>query len=232
MAKDLSWKDAVYKVLEEAKAPMHYREIAQEIADKQFRKKLGVTPHVSVSVALREIKNDVVACTDRGMYILKKYEKEFLKGNPIETESDTMIGAYGRFWSRDNVDWKTKPSIKGRQSCTSEVVDFSNEIGIYLLHRGYETVYVGQTHKQSLGVRLSQHTKDNLAAKWDKFSWFGLYKVNAKNGELVTSLNKVSINIPDLTNTLEAIMIECIEPRFNKQNGNKLSEKEYQQMIE
>ena len=229
MAKDLSWKDAVYLVLKEAKAPMHYQLIAQEIADKEYRQNLGATPHVSVSVALRALKDKVVSCSERGMYILKEYEKEFLKGNPIEIEGNTMVGAYGRFWLRENVNWKTRPALLGRQSKTSQDVNFSEQIGIYLLHRGYETVYIGQTQKQTLGTRLYQHTKDTLAFKWDKFSWFGFYKVNDKNGELIKSLNSISIKIPDLADTLEAILIECIEARFNDKSGNNLNQKEYEQ---
>lgn len=233
--KELSWKEAVLKVLKEEKEPVHYGGIAQKIEEKQYRTSLGATPQVSVSVALQNLLKDgkVVTCQERGRYILKEYEKEYLKGNPIEPTINTMIGAYGRFWRREKVEWKTngKTELKGNQGKGSIDVNFSEEIGIYLLHRGYEIVYIGQATKQSIVSRLEQHTKDDLANKWDTFSWFGFFNVNEENGKINTSCKSIKMDLNKVAETLEALLIESIEPRFNRKRGDNFSDKEYQQTI-
>ena len=228
---EMQWHDAILKVLEEAKAPMHYNDIAQTIIQKKYRTSLGATPHITVhSIISKDLKDDVVNYEDRGMFILKKYEQEYANGNPIEVECEnSVVEAYGRFWLRDKVNWKNNVELYGNQGEHSQNVDFSGEVGVYLLHRGYEIVYVGQTTKQNLGARLLQHTKDGLADKWDKFSWFGLYAVNEDNGKLKKSKEKTRINLMYLADTLESILIECLEPRFNNKSGNNLSVKEYKQ---
>ena len=234
--KELSWKDAVLKVLKDEREPIHYGEIAKQIAEKQYRISLGATPQVSVSVALQNLlkENKVVAYQERkGSYILKEYEKEYLKGNPIEPIIDTIIGAYGRFWKREKVEWKTngKTELKGNQGKGSIDVNFSEEIGIYLLHRGYEIVYIGQATKQSIVSRLEQHTKDDLANKWDTFSWFGFFYVNDETGKVNTSCKSIKMDLNKVAETLEALLIESVEPRFNRKRGDNFSDKEYQQTI-
>ena len=219
---EMAWRDAIVKVLEEAKAPMHYNDIAQTIIQKQYRTSLGATPHTAVhSVISKDLKDKVVNYEGRGMFILKKYEREYANGNPIEVECEnSMIEAYGRFWLRDRVNWKSNVELLGNQGEHSQNVNFSEEVGIYLLHRGYEIVYVGQTVKQNLGTRLLQHTKDSLVDRWDKFSWFGFYPVNENNGKLKMSMEKTKNDITYLADTLESILIECIEPRFNNKSGS------------
>ena len=58
----------------------------------------------------------------------------------------------------------------------TEPIDFRTQAGIYVLYFGHERVYFGQagSGKQMLFNRLRTHRKDQLAGRWDKFSWFGL----------------------------------------------------------
>lgn len=232
---ELSWKDAVLEILKENKEAVHYTEIAKQIEEKKYRTSLGATPHIAVNTALQALLKEGKVCQyeeERGSYILKAYKKEYLKGNPIEPVIDTMIGAFGRFWKREKVEWKNnnKTKLMGNQGKGSTLIDFSEEIGIYLLHRGYEIVYVGQATDQTIVSRLCQHTKDNKANKWDAFSWFGFYNVNEKSGKVNTSCKSIKMDIHKVADTLEALLIESIEPRFNMRSGNNFSDKEYQQV--
>ena len=44
---DLSWRNAIIKVLKENKKPLHYTYIAQRIIDRGYRKNVGATPAAS-----------------------------------------------------------------------------------------------------------------------------------------------------------------------------------------
>lgn len=63
-----------------------------------------------------------------------------------------------------------------------------------------------------------------MAARWDRFSWFGLLPVSEKGalGLLPTTYDAAKI-IP----ALEAILIEALEPRQNRKRGDDLSAVEY-----
>lgn len=56
-------------------------------------------------------------------------------------------------------------------------MDFNKQLGIYLLYDGREVIYIGRTTDRPLGRRLFEHTSDRMAARWDRFSWFGLLPV-------------------------------------------------------
>ena len=101
-------------------------------------------------------------------------------------------------------------------------------IGIYLLHDSRETIYVGQAIEQPLGQRLRNHTSDRLSGRWDRFSWFGFYPVSDKGG-LNKDLKFDNITIQDFGDILEAILIESIEPRQNRKQGNMFAGIEYLQ---
>ena len=44
---------------------------------------------------------------------------------------------------------------------------------MYVLHDHHGAYYAGLAIDQPLGRRLQQHTQDQHAGRWDKFSWFG-----------------------------------------------------------
>jgi len=101
-------------------------------------------------------------------------------------------------------------------------------IGIYLLHDSRETIYVGQATEQTLGQRLRNHITDRLSGRWDRFSWFGFYPVR-EDGSLDKEVKNEIISFQTLSDLLEAILIESIEPRQNRKQGNLFSGLEYLQ---
>lgn len=231
---ELGWLEAIIKVLEEAKAPLHYSDIANIIIEKGYRNNVGSTPPNTVNSYINtEIGNgrkSRIAKVARGIYILKDFLDDFQNDIPIEVENDNIIECYGRYWDRNLVDW-TAQNIKllGNQDIGEEVIDFSNEIGVYFLHCGKDIVYVGQTTGQTIGKRVAQHTTDRLRGRWTSFSWFGFYPV--KNGKVSTAKSHVEkITLDKLADTIEALFIESIDPCLNRQSGKNFRDKEYFQV--
>lgn len=238
--KDLIWKDAIIKVLQEEQRPMHYTEIAQLIAERGYRKSLGATPQDTVSAQVsvdvsRNGHNSTFIRIDKGIYALRN---EFIQDAEASSEADinvpadkvkmSAINAYGIYWNREMVLWKTNPNLFGIQQQGASVVNFKSQIGIYLLHDARETIYVGQAISQSLGERLKQHNTDRLSGRWDRFSWFGFYPVN-DDSSLQVHKSQIELSMMELGDLLEAILIESIEPRQNRKQGNQFSGIEYLQ---
>jgi hypothetical protein len=136
-----------------------------------------------------------------------------------------LITNYGLFWRVDSVFWG-KPNNLGTllgvlaAARTSEAVDFRDQSGIYALYGDYELVYVGQTggKGQKLMSRLIQHRKDDLAGRWNIFSWFGTRSVLESNG-LKAEKKGASTTHQHSLNHLEAVLIHVAEPRLNRQGG-------------
>jgi len=243
---DLKWKEAIEKVLEEEKKSLHYTAIAELIAKRGYRKSLGATPQDTVSANLTTDINtnkekSIFAKVDRGYYILRKFlddstqlltdddeAKEVLTDIKSKKESHKIINAFGIYWNRNLVHWKTTPDLLGIQQIGASEVNFKDQIGIYLLHDSRETIYVGQAIDQTLGQRLKNHTTDRLGGRWDRFSWFGFYPVNA-NGKLILDIKLKDITVNHLGDILEAILIESLEPRQNRKQGNLFNGLEYLQ---
>jgi hypothetical protein len=145
--------------------------------------------------------------------------------NKSEYQYD-IVSSFGMFWRRKFVDCCATPSILGMQQIGAEPVDFSKQIGIYLLYDSREIIYVGRSTDRPLGSRLYEHTRDRLSTRWDRFSWFGLLPVSDK-GTLGT-LPKEYVS-SKIIPALEAILIEALEPRQNRKRGDDLSAVEYVQ---
>ena len=237
---ELKWKEAIEKVLNDEKKQLHYTEIAELIAQRGYRTSLGATPQDTVSAQLTiDIKKEdsIFVKVDRGIYMLKKFLKEtndIDETNEVfidEEENQTIlrkrdsinkkiINAFGIYWNRTLVHWKSStPDLLGIQQIGAKEVNFRDQKGIYLLHDSRETIYVGQAIEQTLGKRLKDHTSDRLAGRWDRFSWFGFYPVN-DDGNLNLEAQFKDFTIQNLGDILEAILIESIEPRQNRKQGN------------
>jgi len=132
------------------------------------------------------------------------------------------------FWGRVKVHWVTEPRILGQQQTGSTPVNFCEQRGVYLLHDDQGVVYVGRATDQGLGRRLQQHTSDRLAGRWTRFSWFGVYPVE-ENGGLRTSVAFESVEINIVIATMEAVLIEGLEPRQNRKRGDDFQAIEYLQ---
>jgi len=178
MPEDLSWRDAIVKVLSGANTAVHYTDIANEIVSQQLRKKVGATPARTVNYELnRNIKEQgeksIFVRVAEGEYILRDYIATVGKQGVRETQGRTpkisrtpevpiVITAFGMFWRRSLVNWTGTPKLLGQQSRGAKEVDFREQRGVYLLQDGRHVVYVGRATDRSLGVRLLEHTFDRL----------------------------------------------------------------------
>lgn len=234
---ELGWKEAIVKVLAAHGEPMHYTDITEEIASRGLKKKFGATPAASVAATISiSLQNDGEKSpfikVSRGVYTLA-ISKQSLRGKPSalpeeEQKDETgFVNAFGMYWQRDKVLWSPTPKLLGQQQLGSPV-DFCQQKGVYLLHDGSKVVYVGRTTDQPLGIRLRQHTTDRLNGRWDRFSWFGIYPV-LDNGTLSRS-SADTFNIENLIATMEALLIEGLEPPQNRKRGDDFSAVEFLQV--
>jgi hypothetical protein len=136
-----------------------------------------------------------------------------------------LIQNYGLFWNASNVFWgagKKAGRLLGvpATNTTATPTDFREQSGVYVLYADYDLVYVGQvgSGKQKLLTRLKQHTRDSLAGRWNKFSWFGVRWVK-KNNELANEADGKHSTHTEVLNHIEAILIHAAEPKQNRQGG-------------
>ncbi|WP_292660439.1 HTH domain-containing protein [Nitratifractor sp.] len=235
----MTWKNAIRRVLEESSEPLHYREITEKILTNKLKENVGATPAATVAAQITSsIKHDGEKSpfirVGKGLYSLRDKigNLQEIRQEIDEDEEDIkkeVVSSFGMFWRREAVEWKRSPSLLGMQQLGSEPVNFSSQIGIYLLYDGREVVYVGRSTDRPLGRRLYEHTIDRLSARWNRFSWFGFLPVDEKGriGELPETYSAKKI-IP----MLEAVLIEALEPRQNRRRGDDLEAVEYLQVVD
>jgi hypothetical protein len=237
MPKNLSWREAILEVLRASQEAMHYADIAEAIAEQELRTEFGATPATSVSVTIsnslqKEGINSPFIRVSQGLYWLRsppaQTSTQLQVAEEGAVEEAGLINAFGMYWSRDKVLWRTTPKILGQQQVGSTVVDFASQHGVYLLHDGRAVVYVGRTTDQPLGTRLRQHIIDRLNGRWDRFSWFGVYEVS-ENATLNTA-KSASFTQNMLIATMEALLIEGLEPPQNRKRGDDFRAVEYLQI--
>lgn len=240
MAAEMTWREAITKVLGESPTPLHYQEITKRIIADKLRKNLGATPAASVNAQISSsIKHDGADSPflrmDKGTFALAKssISQQAVttpKLTPTVAESEEteeqydIVTSFGMFWRRTAIEWNATPKLLGMQQIGATPVDFNKQLGIYLLYDGREVIYIGRTTDRPLGRRLYEQTSDRMAARWDRFSWFGLVPVSEAGmlGSLPDTYDAAKM-IP----ALEAILIEALEPRQNRKRGDDLSAVEY-----
>lgn len=235
MARELTWEAAVERILNEAESPLHYSEIAERITTKELRRG-GATPAATVAAVLsRSITagDSPYVRLGRGLYALRN--KLEAQPDPLSELGDASdeaesgaLQAFGMFWRRSEVVWSGKATLFGRQGIGATDVNFAEQVGVYLLHDRERTIYVGRA-ADTLFARLKTHTLDRLSGRWDRFSWFGLRSVE-ENGTLSTPA--VAWTHEVVIETLEALLIESLEPPLNRKRGDNLSAIEYLQSID
>lgn len=227
---DMTWLEAIIQVLKDAQAPLTYGDIALRVSDSGYRKKIGATPAMTVasvlSTSIRSEGDDSPFVRySRGLYGLKEWgrgapvSEEVVDANDAAADSAQagLINAYGMFWRRDQINWKmSSPRIWGKQQSGSQRVDFAPQSGVYILYDGARVIYVGKADDTPLGRRLRDHTLDRLSGRWDRFSWFGVRGVSEDG-----TLNPRPTSFPpeSLISTLEALLIEGLEPPQNRRQG-------------
>lgn len=243
MPEELTWRAAITKVLETAKTSLHYTEIAETIQTDGLRQHFGATPAATVNAQIsssikHEGQQSPYVRVEKGVFALKSLidgtsaptsdtdpGQASESSNEEETQYD-VVRAFGMFWRRNDVRWTATPKLLGKQGEKATAVDFSGQRGIYLLYDGREVIYVGRVTDSSFGKRLYQHTSDRFAARWDRFSWFGLLPVS-EAGKL--SEQPATYDASKIIPTLEAVLIEALEPRQNRKQGDGLKGVEFTQ---
>lgn len=239
--KEMTWKKAIATVLREANGPMTKREITERIEELGLRMLTGARPSHYVGMCLysnSKKPDSPFLQVGPGSFVLRNtgnevmppsYQDDDEADGPDEREDSAIINAFGMFWRRELVDWKQKPKLLGQQLKGSDAVNFCDQQGIYLLYDGREVIYVGRSVDRPIGQRLFEHTRDRLATRWDRFSWFGILPVS-NNGELGAPPDTVQADL--LLPTFEALLIEALEPRQNRKRGDDLQDAEFIQLID
>ena len=221
--------DAILKVLETAETPLRADEIAHRIVENNLRQEAKV---YSVNATLSGmVKEGMVIKPERALFARNPNPGQPVSAEDIrkaeEDEQLNNVSGYGLYWDRDKVNWnpgqgRRRGGLLGLAGDGTAPVDFSNQVGIYVLYNGMTPVYVGRTTAESnaLMTRLvSHHNDDRKSARWDKFSWFGFRPVG-ENNQLVTTNASVSTDL--LITFMEAVMIEAFLPPLNNKGGDLL----------
>ncbi len=246
---NLGWLEAIMKVLGESSESMSYTDISTAIIEQGLRRDYGATPAATVnSVITRSIEdakkegsnNSPFIRTERGCYSLRNKDTvaslqsaQIVQPDQIVDEAieeTGLINAFGIYWSRDKVRWTPTPKILGREQTGANDVDFCRQKGVYLLYDGRAIIYVGRMTQDRLGMRLFEHTRDRLEGRWDRFSWFGIYPVKDDASLGMIDSSGYSPNL--LVITMEALLIEGLEPPQNRKRGDRFKAKEFLQVID
>lgn len=146
---------------------------------------------------------------------------------PKNNSTTRIIRSFGLFWHKDDVFWgrQKRPGalwgwgLRGHNR-KKGIVNFRDQIGVYVLYNSFKPIYAGQAgfadQKQNLLVRLKQHLNDDLANRWDHFSWFGTRWVTS-TGELSKPAAAAHPSADVVLDQLEAILIASFEPGSNRQ---------------
>lgn len=240
-----SWKEAIERVLREADSPLHYTEISEQILSRGYYSTNGATPAATVNAQLsssvkHDGENSPFIRVGKGTFSLRasSVPTAMPPGRPkaqqpvAETEdesSDSIIHSFGMYWKRDLVVWRNDLKMFGKQQVLSKPVDFGKQKGIYILYDHHTVVYVGRAIDRPLGKRLYEHAVDRLGSRWDRFSWFGLLDVTQDGNLRETPFNS---SLAALVATLEALLIEALEPPQNRKRGDYFPAIEYIQDID
>lgn len=251
----MSWREAIHRVLTEEGRAMHYSEISEQVLAKGYYKTEGATPDATVSAQItssikHQGENSPFLRVGRGVFTVRSAPvqpavamqpavalslatpqllEEAQTATVEEGPDESVIRCLGMYWQRDLVVWKKEPRVFGKQQALSKPVDFGAQRGIYILYDHHTVVYVGRSVDRPMGRRLYEHTIDRLGSRWNRFSWFGLLNVTDE-GKLVEA--PVKVTLPSLIATLEALLIEALEPPQNRKRGDDFSVMEYIQDVD
>lgn len=150
------------------------------------------------------------------------------------SETGGMITHYGIFWRLADVQWTRKGSgllgkvpsgTKGKPSNAHR--DYSKYSGVYCLYHDSRLIYVGEAglgNDAKLFNRLRVHLGDDLAGRWDEFSWFGRSLADGDSAKAATGLDPKIAKGNDCFSSdclaqLEAVLVAAVNPGSNKQGG-------------
>jgi|GEM_PF-1120651 len=221
-------KEAIYKIVTGADGSIRYCSLNRERRSPAFARGPGAAhgaPMLSGALVRRLPTSRLTP--DEGHFHMPASEALIVQERE-ETIHDAERGtlcAFGMFWKRDLVSWSGKPTMLGHMDASKPTINFARQMGVYLLQDGARTIYVGRA-TDSLYARLRAHTVDRMAGRWNRFSWFGLRDVGA-DGLLRESSAAWSQYV--VIKTIEALLIESLEPPLNRRRGDGLCGLEYLQ---
>lgn len=144
-----------------------------------------------------------------------------------------MIKTYGLFWKPENVFWgrpKAPGGLLGKKHGNSKnsLVDFREQIGVYVLYQQFQVVYVGMAEQTPMLPRIRSHLSDLLQDRWDRFSWFGLLEPleepdtpvhfsEERARSLASSPSSLSLTPREIIQHLEGRAIVAFETPLNRQ---------------
>ena len=230
---EMSWEEATLFILREVNRPIHYSEIAEAILSRGLKTTVGKTPHFTVAGEISKLRSSGrvnIIKVEPGVYWLPdesgipapeipdEVEEEL---DAIDVYQNLAIAAYGLHWERDKVDWSAKRILGYDINPDPEqAINFADQQGVYLLHNWQSVVYVGKTAARERGLfqRLYEHHRRHIwSGKWERFSWFGIRRVD-ESGAMVDVSDSASPAV--VTALMEAVLIETLGPSFNQQQGH------------
>lgn len=239
---EATWEGSILKVLREASGPMHYRAITAKILDDELLTTTAATPSSIVAALISRWRSDGthnIVRTEPGVYYLQRLGDGPALGDAEDTSDEVDVAdmqqklgvaAYGLHWERNKVDWSlTRGKLLGcdysiSNPDRSQSIDFSSQQGVYLLHSwDAAVVYVGMTATDDGGLfkRLRKHHQGQAwSAKWERFSWFGLLRVDDDEEGLADGPSEVLMSNKAVAELMEAVLIETLRPAFNDKSGN------------
>ncbi len=241
--KEYTWKEAIYKVMRNNGGEMTPGQIAEAILAAGL-KEATATPAATVGA---NIYTSIDKLKDRSPFVQvgrarfrlvpenipqnRCTDRDLTGAEVVEsTNRESVIKAFGMFWERDGVDWES-PNLKlwgepsqfgggrGKRRGAAKA-NFADESGIYILYDHRTIVYVGRAIQGTLGKRLKEHTKDRLNTRWNRFSWFGTIAVK-EDGKLARESLGDKFSMDKVISTMEAILIEALEPLQNRRRGDE-----------
>ncbi len=237
-----TWKEAIYKVMRENGGEMTRNEIAEAILNKGLRAQtltpadtVGANIYMSIKKygdksPFIQTKPQTFRLIEKNIPKNKKEDKDLTKLEVLKSiNQENIIKAFGMFWDRNGVDWDSnnlelwgKPSnFSGKYSKKDDIkVNFADESGIYILYDHRTIVYVGRAIQGTLGKRLKEHTRDRLNTRWNRFSWFGTIAIE-EDGKLAKESSIDNYSMEKIISTMEAILIEALEPLQNRRRGDE-----------
>ena len=229
MVTEITWRQAVLRILGEATVPMSCSEIAEAILTQGLKTTVGKTPSDTVAGEISRMRSQgsaEIIKTQPGFFLLAPQLDTPPAAEPDELDTtdavnNLAVAAYGLHWEREKVDWNARRLLGYDIDPNPEqAIDFANQQGVYLLHSWQSVVYVGKTTAQADGLfdRLRRHHRQPVwSGKWERFSWFGIRRVN-ENGEMADGPETANKDI--VAALMEAVLIETLRPSFNQQQGN------------
>jgi hypothetical protein len=117
--------------------------------------------------------------------------------------------------------WRIAQSSFGRTSPRAIPVDFSEQIGVYILFDDQRLVYIGRAGNPEEGTILSRvknHRQMADKGNWDTFSWFGFRPVGIDG--MLQPARDGTLWYEEEIRDMEALLVYVLNPPNNLRSGD------------